>query len=99
LEVKPPRCQSCGTVVEVFSLVGRRDMCPNCGDDLHACVQCEFFDLSASNQCREPQAERVGDKEAANHCEFFRLSRNEVEATKSTAAEDARAKLEALFKK
>jgi len=61
-------------------------------------VQCQFYDPSASNQCREPQAERVVIKDQANFCELFRLSRAEVSA-KQSEAEAARAKLDALFKK
>ena len=99
METKQPRCQSCGKVIEVLGGVGRRDSCPVCGDDLHACVQCEFYDLSSSDQCREPQAERVADKQQANFCEFFRLSRAEVAEAKPSSAQDARARLEALFKK
>jgi hypothetical protein len=97
LETKEPRCQSCGSVVP--GRVGRRDGCPSCGRDLHACVQCELYDLSASDQCREPEAERVGDKQQANFCEFFRLSRAEVAEARSSPAQDAKARLEALFKK
>jgi predicted RNA-binding Zn-ribbon protein involved in translation (DUF1610 family) len=99
LENKEPRCQSCGNVIRVLGTVGRRDSCPACGDDLHACVQCAFYDLSASDQCREPQAERVGDKQQANFCEFFRSSPAEVAEVRSSGAQDARARLEALFKK
>ena len=99
MENREPRCQSCGNVVVVLGGVGRRDSCPTCGDDLHACVQCEFYDLSASDQCREPQAERMADKQQANFCEFFRLSRAEVAEARSSPAEDAKARLEALFKK
>ena len=99
MEEKSPRCQSCGNAIVVFGAVGRRDACPACGADLHACVQCEFYDLYSSNQCREPQAERVADKQQANFCDFFRLSRSKVAEAKPSAAEDARAKLEALFKK
>lgn len=97
---KPQRCQVCNQTVEVKGLLGRRDACPNCGADLHACQQCQFHDLHASNQCREAQAERVGNKEQANFCDFFRLSRAEGgHAAAGNAADEARRKLEALFGK
>jgi hypothetical protein len=99
LAEKQPRCQSCGNAIAVFGAVGRRDACPACGADLHSCAQCEFYDVYSSNQCREPQAERVADKQQANFCEFFRLSRAIVAEPKPTPAQDARARLEALFKK
>jgi predicted RNA-binding Zn-ribbon protein involved in translation (DUF1610 family) len=98
-EDKQPRCQSCGHIILVLGTVGRRETCPNCGVDLHACVQCEFYDPFASDQCREPQSERVANKETANFCDFFRSSRTPVEARKSSAADEAKARLDALFKK
>jgi hypothetical protein len=51
--------------------VGRRDTCPRCGVDLHSCRQCRFHDPRAYNECREPQAERVLDKERGNICDYF----------------------------
>lgn len=97
--IAPPdrQCQGCGRVFPAAVTIGRRDQCPDCGVDLHACVQCEFYDLTASNQCREAEAERVGDKEQANFCEFFRLSRQPGGG--KPKADDARARLEALFRK
>jgi hypothetical protein len=97
-EPKPRRCQACSTVIDLPDPIGRRETCPSCGADLHACVQCEFYDPSAPNQCREPEADRVLSKEQANFCELFRLSR-EAGANRQSEAEAARAKLEALFKK
>ena len=95
---KDRRCQACGSPVGHDDAIGRRDACDPCGAELHACVQCRFYDLSASNQCREPQAERVGDKVRSNFCDLFQLSSAEVVA-KSDPAAEARAKLEALFKR
>jgi predicted nucleic acid-binding Zn-ribbon protein len=92
-----PQCQGCGRVFLPSTLIGRSEICPNCGADLHSCVQCEFYDPAVSNQCREPQAERVGDKERANFCEFFRLSRKQASA--APQPDDPLAKLEALFRK
>ncbi len=34
---------------------------------------CRFFDQKAYNQCREPSAERIIDKEKANFCDYFSL--------------------------
>jgi len=67
-----PACVRCGgdiTAVRVF----RQTLCPHCDAYLHACVQCSFHDPTASNQCLEPQAEHVANREKANFCEFFRL--------------------------
>jgi len=51
--------------------IGRREMCPHCGADLHACLNCRFYDPGAYNACREPQAERGLEKERANFCDYF----------------------------
>ncbi len=64
-------CQVCGHEI-VEDVIGRDSVCPNCNAYLHACIQCEFYDPSAHNQCREPSAEFVSDREGANFCEFFR---------------------------
>ena len=91
-------CPACGRPIAIDGPIGRRDVCDGCGAELHACVQCRFYDPSASNQCREPQAERVQDKERANFCEFFQLGLGRGGPAPSIR-EDPRAKLEALFKK
>ena len=91
-------CQSCGALLQIDGPIGRRDECEACGADLHACVQCRFYDPSASNQCREPEAERIQDKERQNFCDFFQLAAGKGGGGR-TPADDARDKLEALFKK
>ena len=90
------KCAFCGSDVEIEGRVGRRDECPQCKRDLHSCLQCRFYDRSYHNQCRESQAEYVGDKERSNFCDYFQFGR-ESEGEKS-AAEDAKRKLEGLFK-
>ncbi len=91
-------CQACGAEIGLEGPTGRRDQCDGCGADLHACVQCRFYDTAASNQCREPQAERVQDKERANFCEFFQPAGG-AGGGAASAGDEARRKLEALFKK
>ncbi len=64
-------CKACGTENKVGDIIGRRDTCDSCGKDLRSCIQCRHYDTSTSNDCREPQAEPVADKEKANFCGFF----------------------------
>lgn len=64
-------CAGCGADVGAPLRVGRRDTCPRCGVDLRTCRQCRFYDARAYNECREPQAERVLDKDRGNFCEYF----------------------------
>ena len=87
-------CGRCGAPLSAGP-VSRRDACPGCGADLHACVQCGFHAPGSYNDCREPQADRVVDKERANFCDWFRLGPGVPQASR----DDARARLEALFKK
>ena len=59
-------CFFCGKDAGVFEFVGRGDSCPHCRSDLKVCKNCEFYDVQAYNECREPSAERVVKKEKAN---------------------------------
>lgn len=95
-----PHCVFCGTSIEFApgERVGRRDECPQCRRDLHACLQCRFYERSAHNQCRESQAGIVADKEGANFCEFFAFGREGV-APGQDPAQEAKLKLEGLFRK
>ncbi len=76
--------------------VGFRDTCDGCGQDLHSCLHCAFYDPSAYNECREPNAERVSDRERANRCDYFAPGEGEGGSADPAAA---RAALDALFKK
>lgn len=76
--------------------VGRRDECSFCKSDLHVCKNCQMYDPKSYNECKEPSADVVKEKERANFCDFFK-------AKESGDVVDAKAKLlsaaEALFKK
>ena len=80
--------------------IGRRDACAGCGADLHACVHCRYFDPSRSNQCSEPQAEWVSEKESSNFCDYFepRTTVNLSSQGRSGRKVDARAAFHNLFK-
>jgi hypothetical protein len=93
-----PGCGKCGATLEVVgNQVGRRDTCPVCDSELHACRHCRHFDPSVAKQCKEPFAEVPSDKEDANFCEFFQIgdggtgSENQRETIRSAA--------DALFRK
>ena len=64
-------CFQCGREIEVEGRVLRKDACPSCHAALHCCRNCRFHDSSAHNHCREPAAEWVASREAANFCEYF----------------------------
>jgi hypothetical protein len=93
------RCFACDTTVELGSgeRVGFRDTCPRCGRDLHVCRNCAHHDPSAYNECRESSAERVGDRERANRCDYFAPREGGAGARRDDPAQ-ARARLDSLFK-
>lgn len=101
------QCQSCGAPVRVPDPVPRDAECESCRHDIRSCRNCRHYDLRYNNGCKETEAEPVADKERRNFCEYFDLNPasftgapgapNPV-ATR-TRADDARAKLEALFRK
>ena len=90
-------CAACGAG-PLQDQPGRRDVCPSCGADLHSCIQCSFYTPGHYNDCREPQADRVLDRERSNFCDFFRPKAAGAGAP-STAKGEARARLDALFSK
>jgi hypothetical protein len=93
-------CHHCGRELHIFGKVERTAGCPYCHSDLKCCLNCRLHDPGANNQCREPQAEWVTDKDKSNFCEFFDfretsalsapgLSGAQSEATRARSAFDA----------
>jgi hypothetical protein len=93
------RCHGCAVTIDVAAdqRVGFRDACDGCGADLHVCLNCAHHDPSAYNECREPNAERVSDRDRANRCDYF--APGSGGAARKPAAGDPKAALEGLFKK
>lgn len=108
-------CYRCGADLAFDGPIGRRTTCPECDADLHRCFNCRHYDEAAGNECREPHAERIVDKENSNACDLFQLgdgaprrrhrsddARNRLAALFGDApvkSEDPRDALEALFRK
>jgi hypothetical protein len=93
-------CHNCGIDIQMSHVPGRLDTCFNCHVYLHCCLNCKFYDPSYANSCREPQAEDVTDKAAANFCEFFHPGANVATTRRSaTTPKDTRKAFEDLFKK
>lgn len=92
------RCFACDAPIALAAgeRVGFRDSCERCGADVHVCRNCAHHDPSAYNECREPNAERVADRERANRCDYFRPGEGAGGEAKAPAS---RAALDALFKK
>ena len=89
-------CFKCNKEVEIRanSKVGMRESCA-CGNDLHCCKNCEFYDIKSYNNCRESNAERVLDKERYNRCDYFKFRST---SDKSNTSTTPKKKLDDLFK-
>ena len=108
------RCAECGQDLSTAFDIQFDSLCPKCEADLHTCRNCKHFDTAARLQCTQTIKERIGRKAAANQCPLF-IGRTIVvkelgqtsassasavpRAPSSRPAEEARAALEALFKK
>ncbi len=90
------QCFSCGDPIE-SDAVFRTDRCGGCEADVKTCTNCRHYDASVSNGCRETAADYVHRKDRANYCDYFDPRRDRIEV--KSEVDDARAKLEALFKK
>ena len=62
-------CCGCGTWIDIVEKVGFRETCPSCDAWLHSCVHCCFW---SGNHCTEPAAEKPGDPQAQNFCEWYK---------------------------
>ncbi len=90
-------CHQCESKTTYQDRVHFRAECENCHEDLHVCKNCTFYDENSHNECREPSAEKVQDKNRRNVCEYFKPSiRNTQKKNDQTELLKA---AEALFKK
>jgi hypothetical protein len=93
-------CHDCKKSLELSGSIGRTDTCPLCDADLHCCLNCRFYDPGAYNQCSEPQAERVLDKDKGNFCDYFSFKAvPDINDTVISTAQKKANPLDALFKK
>jgi len=75
--------------------------CASCGDALHSCSNCSFFNTGARFECQQPIAKRVESKAKRNECKFFKPKavRDLKVETPEGSSNDPRAAFDALFKK
>ena len=93
---KKGACWHCGKELGALDY-GRADTCHQCGKDTRVCKNCDFFDLNSNNLCREPQADRVVEKERSNFCDYFRPSSGP--GGNAPTRESLKSAAEALFNK
>lgn len=92
------QCYRCGASLAALSLpLSRQDECPGCGNYLHVCKMCQYYDANVPRQCREDGAEDVKEKDRLNFCDWFRPSREAFDPGRKQDEDEARAALEALF--
>lgn len=90
-------CFSCGAELVFPYTPGRRDECAKCGADVHVCRNCRNYDSGSYNECKEPQADNVKEKDRANFCDYF--TPGDGQGPMHDKAKDLKAAAEALFKK
>ncbi|VAV84074.1 hypothetical protein MNBD_DELTA01-714 [hydrothermal vent metagenome] len=93
-------CFSCKKTIDLTGKPGRGDSCQFCAADLKVCLNCRFYDDSSYNECREPQAERVKEKDRSNYCDYFEFAESSTtdEAAAEGKKEDPLDRLKDLFK-
>jgi hypothetical protein len=77
-----------------FERVTRHEECPSCYANIRSCKMCMFYSESAYNECKEPMANRILEKENANFCDYFKIGNGQ----KESSGEDPLAAAKALFK-
>ncbi len=91
-------CHACRKELLLDVKIGRRDECPHCHADLHCCLNCNFYERTASKQCREPVAEPVKEKAKANYCDYFKFADSGA-GSDNASLEKSRKQLDDLFKR
>ncbi|MAZ48736.1 MAG: hypothetical protein CME65_09240 [Halobacteriovoraceae bacterium] len=91
-------CYKCEKTLELTAQndIGRSEECPSCYASLRCCRMCGFYDKNSYNECREPSADRVVEKEKPNFCDYFKLGADQTGDNTEKSALDA---ANALFKK
>jgi len=91
-------CALCRKEVGIEKYFSRKSTCPHCGGDLHICLNCKFYSETSHNKCLEPKAEFQRSRDRSNFCDYFTF-REAVSSSSVTDKEEAKRRLEDLFKK
>lgn len=95
-------CYNCRAEWKDISQPGAHTTCPQCGNDLHSCLNCRNYSLDKPNQCKILDIDLVQDKDRANYCDefqFFDRQLDKNKPSKDTIKPDVRAQWDKLFKK
>ena len=91
------KCWHCGRPLEKADY-GRENSCLGCGKATRVCRNCRRYAHGRPNDCEEPMAERVTDKQRANFCDWFDPSPEPVAEEAKGSASDLLEAAESLFK-
>ena len=98
-EVNMKTCALCKKEIEVDKYFARKATCPHCAGDLHICMNCRFYSVTAHNKCLEPKAEFQRSRDKANFCDYFVFREGPSVSGSANEKADALKKLDDLFKK
>jgi hypothetical protein len=92
-------CWHCGRTLSGADYA-REKRCPGCAKATHVCRNCQFYRPGRPNDCAEPIAERVVDKDRANFCDYF-VPRAHAprQALDVASTDELRRAAEALFRR
>lgn len=90
-------CWHCGRELSVH-YYGREESCPGCRKATRVCRNCRWYAPGRANDCAEPMAERVMEKERANFCSFFEPTSELKARGADVTGDDLRQAAEDLFK-
>ena len=90
-------CWHCGAELTTSDF-GRESNCLRCGKPTRSCRNCRFYARGRPNDCSEPVAEPVADKERANFCGWFDPAPSPERGDAPAPADALRKAAEDLFK-
>jgi hypothetical protein len=96
-------CHACGAEWTEKDPPGFSAECAGCRAPMHCCMNCKFYTPGHHNDCLEPEAEMVRDRQAQNRCDWFQLADRRPGGGRPEPGADraarARARLDELFRK
>jgi len=91
------KCWNCGLALGPHDY-GREESCLGCRKPTRVCRNCRWFAPGRANDCEEPMAERVMEKERANFCGYFEPTSNVAGKGSDSKELDLQKAAQELFK-
>ena len=92
------KCYNCHNIIDHApgDKIYRDEECEHCGASIRTCKMCRFYAPEVYNECKEPSAQKVPEKEKPNYCDYFFITGTNVEEDDKDQILKA---ADALFKK